>query len=233
VERVELRNALFGILAEQCRGLVLRDNVIVGHPGKALGMRGDGIRLWEVRGARVEGNRIQDSRDLVVWYSPGNTFARNQVSGGRYGTHFMYSHGNRLEESRYVGNVVGVFAMYSRDLVLRGNLIAESRGAAGVGIGAKESGDLVVEDNWLIDNTVGIYLDNSPLQPDESNRFRGNALRFGEVGVVFHGPAAGNHFVANRFADHHVAVRVEGRGSAVEAEWRGNDFDDYAGYDFD
>jgi len=126
---------------------------------------------------------------------------------------------------------VGIFSMYSRDLTLRRNVIAQSRGAAGVGIGAKESGNLIVEDNWLIDNTVGVYLDNSPLQRDERNQFAGNALQFGEVGIVFHGPAARNRFHGNLFADLHVPVRVEGRGSAQDAEWRGNEFDDYAGYD--
>ncbi len=233
VEDLRVGGALFGILAEQCHGLVLRGNTVTGFPEKALGLRGDGIRLWEVRGARIEENQMLDSRDLVVWYSPGNVFLRNRVERGRYGTHFMYSHGNRVEESRYVGNVVGIFAMYSRDLELRRNLIAGSHGAAGVGIGAKESGDLRVEDNWLVDNTVGLYLDNSPLDPDETNLIRGNALRFGEAGVVFHGPSARNHFHGNRFAGQRVTVRVEGRGSAQDAEWRGNEFDDYAGYDLD
>ena len=231
VEGLEIRNALFGILVERSRRPVLRGNRIVGRPEKALGLRGDGIRLWEVGDALVEDNRIEDSRDLVVWYSDDSTFSRNQVSNGRYGTHFMYSHGNHVEGNRYVGNVVGIFAMYSRGLAIRGNLIAKSHGAAGMGIGAKESGDLQVEDNWLVGNTIAIYLDNSPLQPDETNRFTGNALRFGEVGVVFHGPAAGNILRANRFVDQHVNVRVEGRGSAQDAEWRGNDYDDYAGYD--
>ena len=233
IEGLRVRGALFGILAERCRGLVLRGNEVRGDPRKTLGLRGDGIRLWEVRGARIEGNRLEDSRDLVVWYSPGNVFTGNHVLRGRYGTHFMYSHDNRVEASRYVENVVGIFAMYSRDLELRGNLIARSHGAAGVGIGAKDSGSLVVEDNALVGNTVGIYLDNSPLDPRETNRFRGNLLRFGESGIVFHGPSAGNRFLANRFAGQHRTVGVEGRGSALDAEWRGNDFDDYAGYDLD
>ncbi len=233
VEGVEIRDALFGILVERSRGTILRGNRVVGNAAKALGMRGDGIRLWEVRGARIEENRLVDSRDLVVWYSANNTFLRNEIRGGRYGTHFMYSHDNRVEANRYVANVVGIFAMYSRGLSIRANVIADSGGAAGVGLGAKESGNLIVEGNWLVANTVGIYLDTSPLHPDERNRFSGNAIRFGEVGVVFHGRAERNRFESNRFADHHVPVRVEGRGSARDAVWHGNDFDDYAGYDLD
>jgi len=233
VENLRIRGALFGILAEQCRGLQLLGNSVRGNAQKVLGLRGDGIRLWEVRGARVQNNRLEDSRDLVVWYSPGNVFVGNQVRRGRYGTHFMYSHGNRVEANHYVDNVVGIFSMYSRGLQIRGNLIARSHGAAGVGIGAKESGGLAILENWLLDNTVGIYLDNSPFDPTQPNRIAGNLLRFGESGVVFHGPSAGNRFVGNRFSDLHMTVTVEGRGTARDAEWRGNDFDDYAGYDFD
>jgi len=73
----------------------------------------------------------------------------------------------------------------------------------------------------------------APFDPAQPNRIAGNLLRFGESGVVFHGPSAGNRFVGNRFSDLHMTVTVEGRGTARDAEWRGNDFDDYAGYDFD
>lgn len=233
VEGLRIRSALFGILAEQCHDLVLRGNRVEGWPDKALGLRGDGIRLWEVRGARVEDNRLTDSRDVVVWYSSDSVFVRNVVERGRYGTHFMYSRHNRIEESRYVGNVVGIFAMYSRDLLVRDTLLADSGGAAGVGLGLKESGNVRMERSWIVGNTVGLYLDTSPLEPDEWNRFEGNAFRFGEVAVVFHGRAARNRFLANRFADQDEPVRVEGRGDARAAEWRGNDWDVYAGYDLD
>jgi nitrous oxidase accessory protein len=233
VEGVTIRNALFGVLVERSRGVLVRGNAILGDPQKTLGMRGDGIRLWEVRQSRVESNRLAHSRDIVVWYSPGNRITDNRVEGGRYGTHLMYSHGNRIEDNRYVSNVVGIFAMYSRDLSIRRNLIARSAGAAGVGLGLKESGGLVVEDNWFVANTLGTYLDTSPLEPDDYNRFHGNVFRFSDAAVVFHGVAERNAFLANSFRDNGIPVRVEGRGDALAADWQGNDYDDYAGYDLD
>jgi nitrous oxidase accessory protein len=233
VEGVTIRNALFGVLVERSRGVLVRGNRVLGDPQQTLGLRGDGIRLWEVRESRVEANQLSHSRDIVIWYAPGNRISGNRVEGGRYGTHLMYSHGNRIEDNRYVGNVVGIFAMYSRDLAIRRNLIARSAGAAGVGLGAKESGALVVEDNWFIANTVGTYLDTSPLEPDDHNRFRGNVFRFSDAAVVFHGVAERNAFVGNSFRDNGIPVRVEGRGDAQAATWRGNDYDDYAGYDLD
>ena len=233
VEGVTVRNALFGVLVERSRDVVVRANTIAGDPDQALGMRGDGIRLWEVRGSLIASNRVTDSRDVVVWYAPGNRIVGNRVERGRYGTHFMYSHDNEIADNVYVENVVGIFAMYSRDLAIRDNVIARSGGAAGVGLGAKESSGLEVVGNWFVANTVGAYLDTSPLDPALRNRFEDNVFRFAEAGVVFHGVAAGNRFEANSFRDNRAAVRVEGRGDARDATWRGNHYGDYAGYDLD
>jgi nitrous oxidase accessory protein len=233
VEGVAIRGALFGILVEQAKRVQVRDDDVSGRPEAPLGLRGDAIRLWEVSDSAVEGNRVRDSRDVVVWYSPRNHIARNEVLRGRYGTHLMYSHGNRIEGNRYVENVVGIFAMYSRDLAIEGNLVARSGGAAGVGLGTKESGNLDVRDNWFVANTVGLYLDTSPLYLDETNTFERNVFEFGDTAVVFHGGAARNRFEDNRFRDNGSPVRVEGRGNARDALWRGNEFGDYQGYDLD
>jgi len=233
VEGVKVVNALFGLLAEQCRGIELRGNEVVGAPEKALGMRGDAIRIWEVRESRIADNRVRHGRDVVVWYSPGNHIVGNRVEDGRYGTHLMYSHGNVIERNVYRRNVVGVFSMYSRDLEIRHNILAESTGAAGVGLGAKESSSLTVLENQVVGNTTGVWLDTSPLDPADTNVFRRNAFRFSEAGVVFHGRVDGNVFEANRFGDNHAPVRVDGRGDAQAARWRRNYWDDYAGYDLD
>lgn len=233
VEGVTVRSALFGILVEQSRRVSVRGNRVEGRPGKALGLRGDPIRLWEVRDSTVADNVVEDGRDVVVWYSPGNRFLRNRVERGRYGTHFMYSHDNVVEGNRYVENVVGIFVMYSRNLQVRSNLLAESAGAAGVGLGAKESGGLQVLGNRFLGNQVGVYLDTSPLYPEDHNLFERNDIRFSATAVVFHGTVDRNHFRSNRFRDNLAQVRVEGRGDARAAEWRGNQFDDYTGYDLD
>lgn len=233
VEDVTIRGALFGLLAEQAHGVVLRGNEISGWPDKPLGLRGDGIRIWEVRGSRIEDNHLSDGRDIVVWYSPGNRITGNRVERSRYGTHLMYSHHNVIEDNRYLENVVGIFIMYSSDIQLRRNVFARSAGAAGVGLGLKESGDIVAEDNWFLANQVGIYLDTSPLSLDEHNQFARNVFRLGDTALVFHGVTARNRFVGNSFRDDRTHVRVESRGDARDAEWLGNDYDDYAGYDLD
>ncbi len=233
VEGIRVQDASFGILVEKSQGVRILRNEVVGHPERTLGLRGDGIRLWETYDSRIEGNRVYDSRDLVVWYSSRNVIRDNEIADGRYGTHLMYSHGNTIADNRFIGNVTGIFLMYSRDVTVERNLLAKSGGAAGIGLGVKESGNLRIIDNDFVHDTVGIYIDTSPLDAADVNVYRGNEVRLCDTAVIFHGRASRNVFRDNTLRDNQVTVAVEGRGDALDSEWRGNDFDDYAGYDLD
>jgi nitrous oxidase accessory protein len=232
VEGVRVEAATFGILVERASRAVVRGNEVAGDAARTVGLRGDGIRLWECYDSVVEGNLLANSRDMVLWYSSRNRIARNRVVGGRYGAHLMYSHWNEVAGNEFVGNTTGLFVMYSRDVVVRGNVFADSSGAAGIGLGLKESGNLEVRDNLFVHDTVGLYVDTSPLWPDDRNVFAGNAFRLNGVSVSFLGRARGNRFAGNSFRDSQVQVEVSG-GDARDAEWVANYFDDYAGYDLD
>lgn len=233
VEGVRVTRAVYGILVSGARRALVRGNVVVGTGEPALGLRGDGIRLWETRDSRVERNAVRASRDVVIWYSPDNVVAGNRVERGRYGTHLMYSSGCTVEGNRYVDNIVGVFVMYSHDVMLRGNVIAESTGASGMGLGLKDSGNITVRGNAFARVTAGVYLDGSPNGDDEANTFTGNDFRLAQTAVVFHASQRGNAFTGNRFRDNRVQVAVEGGGDALGTRWDGNAFDDYRGYDLD
>ena len=233
VEGVQVRNAVFGILVERARHATVRGNRVRGDAAQSLGLRGDGIRLWETHDSAIEDNELCDSRDMVLWYASRNRVARNRIANGRYGAHLMYSHGNQIVENRFTGNVTGLFVMYSRDVVVERNVFADSGGAAGVGLGLKESGNVRVRGNLFAHNTVGLYVDTSPLWPDDVNRIEGNVFRLNAAAVSFLGPTARNELVGNELRDSAVQVEVQGGGDARAALWRGNAFDDYAGYDLD
>jgi len=233
VEGVSVRGAMFGILVERATGATVRGNEVRGSASQPIGQRGDGIRLWETYDSTVERNRLSDTRDVVLWYASRNRVAENRIERGRYGAHLMYSHANELIGNRFIGNATGLFVMYSRDVEIRANVFADSHGAAGIGLGLKESGNLRVRDNLFAHNTVGIYVDTSPLWPDDRNHFAGNDLRLNGVAVSFLGRASGNEFRANGFRDNPVQVQVDGSGDARQALWLDNAFDDYAGYDLD
>ena len=233
VEGVVVRNATFGLLIEKANHALIRNNLVLGPDRGPLGLRGDGIRLWETRHSVVEGNEVVGSRDMVVWYSSDNRIVDNTVLRSRYGTHFMYSHGNTLERNRYIDNVVGVFIMYSRNVEVKDNLLAKSSGPGGMGLGIKESGNLDVSNNLLVSNTKGVYMDTSPLDENDFNKFERNAFYHSEVAVLMHGSERRNTFVDNTFVGNHSQVEVEGGGDAMGVDWEMNAFDDYAGYDMD
>jgi len=233
VEGVAIRNATFGILVEKAERALVRGNEVVGDAAQSLGLRGDGIRLWEAYDCVVEDNRVLDGRDVVLWYASRNRVVGNTIEGGRYGAHLMYSHDNELSRNQFLHNVTGLFVMYSRQVALRDNVFAGAGGAAGIGLGLKESGNVTASGNRFVRNTIGLYVDTSPLWPDDRNRFERNAFHLNEVAVSFLGRASGNAFFDNEFHDSRTHVEVDGHGDARQAEWRGNFFDDYAGYDLD
>lgn len=52
----------------------------------------------------------------------------------RYSLHFMYAGKNYVKNNTYQFNSVGIFFMYSKDTVARGNIVKSSLGATGMGI---------------------------------------------------------------------------------------------------
>lgn len=233
VRGVAVRHALFGIIVEKSEDVRIEGNEVAGSQRAQIGLRGDAIRVWETERSVIASNRVTGSRDIVVWYSSDNQILDNEVVGGRYGTHFMYSHGNLVARNRYIGNVVGIFAMYSLDLKLEENLLAASEGAAGMGLGLKESSGVRASHNLIVKNSVGIYIDNSPYEPGTTNVFARNAIRLCDVGVGFHASTDDNHIFSNSLRGNTTQVRVDGGGNALGNQWIDNDFDDYAGYDLD
>ncbi len=231
VRALTVRHALFGLVAELSTGVVFEGNHIVGDATTPVGIRGDGIRLWEVRGATVSGNLLEDSRDMVVWYSPGNRISDNTVVRSRYATHFMYSSDCVVSDNHFTGNIVGVFIMYSDDVALTDNLITDNTAADGMGLGVKESGNIIVKRNRFIHDNECVYFDNSPFRRGDTMIVEGNTFARCSAGVTFHNSETDSTFADNRFDANQTQVAIEGRGTALGVDWHGNYFDDYQGYD--
>ena len=225
-------NCLFGIDLQQSEFNVVRRNEISSKPVH-LGMRGDGIRLWYSFGNKITNNFLYDSRDMVVWYSKDNLIAKNRGTRGRYALHFMYSQYNKIEDNEYWDNSVGIFLMYSDGVELRRNKISRATGTTGVGIGMKESSDILLEDNKVLYNAIGFYMDVSPFQPDTINTIKNNLIAFNNIGVRFLNDWPGNHFIDNRFKSNITQVAVSDGKGANRNKWDGNYWDDYEGYDLD
>lgn len=233
VEGVTITNAVFGVLAERVARVTIRDNHVQGDRIGPMGIRGDTVRLWETSDSAVTGNVVEGGRDVVVWYSSGNRIEDNRISDARYGTHFMYSHRNRAARNHYLRDVVGVFVMYSHDVDLVDNIVRGAGGIAGMAIGLKDSGNVTIAGNALIQDHGGLYVDATPLQRDDTLTVTANLFGRCDAAIVLHGRGHGSRFEANDFIDNGAAVSVEGGGDAGDITWAHNYWSDYAGYDLD
>lgn len=236
VEDNTLEDVLLGILLNGSPQSVVRHNRIRGKD-LALARRGDGIRLWSSDDTRVEGNQVAAVRDVVIWYSARAHLIGNVVCDSRYGLHFMYASGGVLEDNQLRDNSVGVFLMYSHDVVLRRNAFERNRGPSGYGIGLKDMDRVAAEDNRVVGNRVGLYVDNSPSRPDVAQEFRRNVFAFNDVALAFLPAVQRNHFVENEFYENLEQVAILGNGelknNAFTVGGRGNFWSDYNGFDAD
>ncbi len=233
VRRVSARDTLYGIAFEQCHECTLEDALVVGRTGIEENQRGDGVKLWEAHGSSVRRAVVKDVRDMVVWYSRHVTLEDNHITGGRYGTHFMYAHDSTVRRSVMRGNTVGIFVMYSARVLAEDNELSGARGPAGMGIGFKESDAVTLRRNLIVANTLGTYLDFTPRDPRQPVLFEGNSFALNGVALRTHSSERGASFLANDFLANDSLVEVDGNGDASEVLFRGNYWERYAGYDLD
>ncbi|MCB1803247.1 MAG: right-handed parallel beta-helix repeat-containing protein, partial [Gammaproteobacteria bacterium] len=118
-------------------------------------------------------------------------------------------------------------------VIVRRNHISHAVGAAGVGIGFKETSDVEISDNEILYCATGLHLDVSPFQPDTTNRIRGNLVAYNGIGIQFLNDWTGNLFENNLLKGNLTQVAVLGGKTAKRNHWNGNHWDDYAGFDRD
>ena len=235
VEDNLITDVLYGVYLKNAGGSTIRGNRI---RGKDLPppRRGDGIRLWYSSGSRVAGNRVERTRDVVVYFSDDLLVRDNVITDGRYGLHYMYSDHNEFVRNWFARNQVGAFIMYSRDVTLRQNVFAESRGASGMGLGLKDADEITAEDNLVVANQSGFYFDNAPRGVGVVNRVHGNLFLHNGSAVRMLPSVTGNDFEGNDFVGNERPVEVSGgmgRGQVAQNDWRGNHWGGYAGFDRD
>lgn len=234
IENNRLENVLFGVYLKNAPHSTIRNNVVLSHDFD-IARRGDGIRVWYSDYPIIEDNYVFGSRDVVVWFSNFGTVRNNTVEQGRYGLHFMFSNDQTVEDNILRDNSVGIYIMYGRDLTIRNNLLMNNRGPSGYGIGLKDADDVLTENNYIVSNRVGTYVDNSPREPGATVIFRHNVFAYNEIGVTMLPSVKHNVFTENIFQDNSEQVAVSGHGDVLNNDWaaegRGNFWSDYAGFD--
>ncbi|NPA27523.1 MAG: nitrous oxide reductase family maturation protein NosD [Epsilonproteobacteria bacterium] len=229
----KLKDVLFGIDMQEVHNSLIENNYITSKPF-SLGLRGDAIRLWYSNDNILRKNYITKSRDFVLWYSHGNLIEENFGEYCRYSLHFMYTGKNIVKNNRYEHNSVGIFFMYSQDTIATGNIVKNSLGTTGVGIGLKDASNYTIKDNTLIYCARGFYIDRSPFQPGTKNYIENNKILYNAEGVHFHSLSIANEFRGNIIKGNIENVVNDSANVKVSQNlWDGNYWDNYEGFDKD
>lgn len=233
IQNNHITDSLFGIDFKQCNDSKIISNKITSK-NLNLGLRGDAIRLWYSHNNEILNNEIYKSRDTVIWYSSGNLIKGNKAVDGRYSLHFMYAGKNLVEDNVFLRNSVGIFFMFSNGSEARRNFIAYSPGAFGVGIGMKDTSNFLIEDNILMYNSRGLYIDNSPYEPGTTNTYKKNQILYNSTAIQFQSVQLPSIFEDNNFIGNmDLILSGSSEKSMKKNFWNGNYFDEYQGFDKD
>jgi nitrous oxidase accessory protein len=229
-------DVLFGVFVVQSDRCLIEDSTIVGKDVPHV-RRGDGIRLWYSTGCRLHANRVERSRDVVVWYSSDTVVEDNLVRTSRYGLHYMYSNDNTFRRNRFEDNQVGAAIMYSRGIELSENAFSFSNGPSAYGLLLKDADDVFITGNRFVHNATGLFFDGAPQARDGRVEVRGNLIARGAVGIALQPLSERIRFWENAFVGNRVHVQVLGTGTAERNAWavdgRGNFWSDAVIYDAD
>jgi len=229
IEDNQLRDILYGVYLYSSHRNVLRRNQIHGRPELEEGDRGAGLHLWNSPDNIIEDNTISEERDgMYIQSCNGNQIRRNRVTNLRYGLHYMFSDRNIFEDNFFSNNVAGAAIMYSNHIEFRRNAFVHNRGFSSFGILFQECNELLAEDNFIVDNATGIFMEAL-----RKTTFRHNTIANNDVALQMFSSSDANVFTENNFVDNLSPLQLIGRSTTTKwsENGRGNFWSDYDGYD--
>jgi len=226
-----ITESLHGIYVKGGNGTVITGNRVEGRLDLIEADRGNGIHLWNSRGNLISGNEILHARDGIYFSFAHEThIADNHIHHVRYGLHYMYSNHNSFTDNLFELNVAGAALMYSEDISFTRNTFARCRGFRAYGILYQSMANVTAQSNLVLDNSRGIFMNNS----------NGNLLEFNDVvdndlAVQLNGGCDDNAFLRNNFINNlsELLLDVSDRQTQWADATGGNYWSRYTGYDLD
>lgn len=231
VRRCDLSYNLFGLWIEKADDVRIEANNITGKRDYQSSQRGNGVQLYNTRGARIIGNNISFVRDaLYVDVSHHAVFRGNKLHHSRYGSHYMNSYYNLWEDNDSHHNRGGLALMEVRDQIVRNN---RTWANTDHGIMLRTLQDSVIENNIVVGNGRGFFIYDV-----EYATLRGNLVLDNRVGVHLSAGSTrnvvqGNDFIGNREQLRYVGARDEAWGGKPGERGQGNHWSNYLGWDRD
>jgi nitrous oxidase accessory protein len=229
IEDNELRDILYGIYLYSSHGNTLRRNRIRGRPELEEGARGAGLHLWNSPDNVIEDNVISEVRDgMYIQSCNGNQIRRNRVFNLRYGLHYMFSDRNVFEDNFFSDSIAGAAIMYSNKIEFRRNAFVHNRRFSSFGILFQECNELVAEENFIVDNATGIFMESL-----RQTTFRHNTIANNDVALQIFSSSDENVFTENNFINNLSPLLLIGKSTTTKwsENGRGNYWSDYDGHD--
>lgn len=231
IENNLLEDVLFGIYFFASNYNIVRHDTIIGREYLSIGDRGSGIHIWNSHHNLIEKNYITKVRDgLYTHASSNNLILRNYATNLRYGIHYMFSDSNRFEENVFIDNLVGGAVMYSRHIYFKRNIFARNRGFSSYGLLLQSCDYCVAEENYIIDNSVGLHFEGT-----NYNIIRRNLILNNDLAIMLFASANYDKIYENNFIGNLALLRTVGnpQTTSFSYEGKGNYWDGYLGYDLD
>ncbi|WP_326534753.1 nitrous oxide reductase family maturation protein NosD [Pseudorhodoferax sp.] len=231
VRHNDLTYNLFGLWIEKADDVRIEHNLITGLRDVNSSQRGNGIQLYNTRGAQIIGNNISFVRDaLYVDVSHHAVFRGNKLHHSRYGSHYMNSYHNLWEDNDSYSNRGGLALMEVREQQVRNN---RTWGNSDFGIMLRTLQDSVISGNVVAGNERGFFIYDV-----EYTELRANLVVDNRIGVHLAAGSTrnvvqGNDFIANRQQVRYVGARDEAWGGKEAGRGKGNHWSNYLGWDRD
>jgi nitrous oxidase accessory protein len=142
----------------------------------------------------------------------------------------MYSNHNTFTGNLFERNVAGAALMYSEDIELSENTFASCRGFRAYGILLQSMDRVTVQSNLIIDNSRGIFVNNS-----SQNLIQRNDVVDNDLAIQLNGGSDRNSFLRNNFINNlsELLLDVSDRETRWADDSGGNFWSDHSGYDLD
>ncbi|QIL44515.1 nitrous oxide reductase family maturation protein NosD [Acidovorax sp. HDW3] len=224
VRRCDLTYNLFGLWIEKANDVLIEHNTITGKREYDSPQRGNGVQLYNTKGAKILNNNISFVRDaLYVDVSHHALFKGNKLHHSRYGTHYMNSYYNLWEDNDTFYNRGGLALMEVRNQEVRNN---RAWGNSDHGIMLRTLQDSVIEGNVVAGNNRGFFIYDV-----EYIELNNNLVVDNTVGVHLSAGSTRNEVEGNDFIDNREQVRYVGARDETWGQKRGNHWSNYIGWD--
>ncbi len=224
VRRCDLTYNLFGLWIEKANDVLIEHNTITGKREYASPQRGNGVQLYNTKGAKILNNDISFVRDaLYVDVSHNALFKGNKLHHSRYGTHYMNSYYNLWEDNDTFYNRGGLALMEVRHQEVRNN---RAWGNSDHGIMLRTLQDSDISGNVVAGNNRGFFIYDV-----EYIKLNGNLVVDNVVGVHLSAGSTRNEVEGNDFIANREQVRYVGARDEVWGKQRGNYWSNYLGWD--